>query len=278
MATCFQWKTRERDANLAIYLNRHKKSGPMVDSLHYHDFAELLYARKGKVKHTINSQERIFKAGEIILIRPAYSHQMQLDAGEYFEYDVIAFKPTTLSRITRRHLQEMGDFWDMKSKDPITAMLTKRQMLWLESNTSELAANSSSKFLVERFFLNLAYEISLNPPRSMGDTPLWLVQAIHKLDDIELSKRGPRILSDLTGRSFEHICRVLKQTSGLTPSQVVNRKRIEHAASQLLLSNDGILEIAIDCGFQSLGHFYKEFRNHYEVSPRQYRIRNMKAR
>jgi len=63
----------------------------------------------------------------------------------------------------------------------------------------------------------------------------------------------------------------------LTPMDVVTGLRMRHAGAELRLSARPILEIAIDCGYESLSHFYAMFRRIYGTSPRTYRMRNRMA-
>jgi AraC family cel operon transcriptional repressor len=52
------------------------------------------------------------------------------------------------------------------------------------------------------------------------------------------------------------------------------------AANRLLTTEDAILDIALDCGFQNLGHFYRLFHSKYGFSPfayRQYQMATLNA-
>ena len=70
------------------------------------------------------------------------------------------------------------------------------------------------------------------------------------------------ILGDnaLAGRSPEHTARVLREHSGSTPTEFVNRLRIEHAARLLCTTEKNILETALDCGFENQGYFHRSFK------------------
>lgn len=275
MVSRARWNIRRKARDMAVYINGHDFVGPGEEGLHDHDFVELLYARGGCGRHRINGQELLFCGGEVILIHPQDRHQMWLEPGEQLLYDVIGFQPSVLAMLRKRYSQEFGAFWDETPSQGVR--LTTLQCNWLEGMLRELAANFTSRFLLERFLLNLAYEISRRPAEREGMAPLWLVQALHELSDIEVSRRGARVLAELTGRSFEHVSRVLKKSCGLTPSQVINRARVEYAASQLVLTEQEILHVALDCGFLSLGHFYKEFTAYYGCTPRHYRLQNRAA-
>jgi len=128
--------------------------------------------------------------------------------------------------------------------------------------------------LLERFLLNLIYELGFYKNRVEKDMPSWLSYTLMQLKNIENSKKGVCILEEISGKSPEHISRVLKKYLNITPSTAVNKARIEHAASRLILTNDKIIEISLDCGFNSLGQFYNLFKKFYGVSPAQFRKRN----
>jgi DNA gyrase inhibitor len=82
-------------------------------------------------------------------------------------------------------------------------------------------------------------------------------------------------LDTLAGRthwSKYHFGRLFAAATGTTPVSYVNRKRMERAASELLLSDLPILEIALRCGFESTSAFNASFKKHYGQTPS--RVRN----
>lgn len=62
------------------------------------------------------------------------------------------------------------------------------------------------------------------------------------------------------------------QYLGKTPTEAVNEARLDWAAMRLTRSDAAILDISLDCGFESLAYFYKIFERRYGVSPRRYRV------
>ena len=73
-------------------------------------------------------------------------------------------------------------------------------------------------------------------------------------------------------RSHEHVARVCRKCTGLTPTQLVNSVKLTRAAHLLAMGEDDITRVALDCGFTNLGHFYKVFRQQFGVTPRRYRL------
>lgn len=71
--------------------------------------------------------------------------------------------------------------------------------------------------------------------------------------------------------SRSHFHAVFRQKTGKTLGQALREIRVEKAKERLQGTRDGILEIALDCGFGSLSHFCHAFRASTGASPRQWR-------
>ena len=56
-----------------------------------------------------------------------------------------------------------------------------------------------------------------------------------------------------------------------TPKQYTSRLRLERAALRLVLLDDGILDIALDCGFGNHETFSRAFRRRFGVTPQAFR-------
>jgi AraC-like DNA-binding protein/effector-binding domain-containing protein len=85
-------------------------------------------------------------------------------------------------------------------------------------------------------------------------------------------------LADLaanTGQSLFHAHRTLRVALGETPKQFTLRLRIDHAAAALVNSRASILDIALECGFESHEAFCRAFRRRFGLSPSAYRKRGL---
>jgi len=70
------------------------------------------------------------------------------------------------------------------------------------------------------------------------------------------------------------LCRRFKDYTGLTPFAYLAQRRIRAAMQELSNSSDKILTIALNSGFNDIGHFNRKFRELADCSPRQYRQRH----
>lgn len=71
--------------------------------------------------------------------------------------------------------------------------------------------------------------------------------------------------------STYHYSRVFKALVGDTPKEYLRKRRLTLAAKRLLTEDVGILELAIDCQFDSQEAFTRAFKALFNMTPAQYR-------
>jgi AraC family transcriptional regulator len=69
-----------------------------------------------------------------------------------------------------------------------------------------------------------------------------------------------------------HLCRLFKQSTGMTLHTYLIQQRVERAKQLLKRKDCTMLDIAIECGFANPSHFAKHFRKHTGISPKQFRM------
>lgn len=82
-------------------------------------------------------------------------------------------------------------------------------------------------------------------------------------------------LAASAGQSVFQAHRSLAAVLGETPKQFTLRLRVDHAAAALVSSRASILEIALDCGFESHEALCRAFRRRFGMSPSAYRKRGL---
>lgn len=72
----------------------------------------------------------------------------------------------------------------------------------------------------------------------------------------------------------QSFCRWFKKHSGHSFINFLNLARIERACQELITTTDAIQTIALSCGFGTLSHFNRTFKNIKGMSPREFRRYN----
>jgi AraC family transcriptional regulator, dual regulator of chb operon len=269
--TRLEWQTRQQH----FYVQHWQMTGPSPGLMHTHGgFAEVFWIAKGAGVHLVNGMRLPLAPGSLVLMRPKDRHGYQNEPGnpDGFLLVNIAFPLDTLDFLKKRYFPKDPRFFWSASKLPAQFKMSPSQIMWLQEWSLHLAKAPSSRLEIERFLLDLLYElIAHESALSQNEQPGWLSRALKEIHDPRHFVKGTRQLARLAGRSPEHVTRELKARLGITATDAVNQARLEHAAVQLRITTRKILDISLECGFQGLGHFYRTFQKQFGSTPREYR-------
>lgn len=110
----------------------------------------------------------------------------------------------------------------------------------------------------------------LNPDRA-GKLAGWQERCVKDYVEAHLSRNITLVeLAGLCNLSISWFGRAFKATTGLTPHQWLIARRVVRARD-LLLTADGLAEIALKCGFTDQSHLSREFRRVMGVTPTAWR-------
>ena len=62
-----------------------------------------------------------------------------------------------------------------------------------------------------------------------------------------------------------------KRLTGMTPKEYIIYLRLERGKKMLVKSDVSITDIAIECGFNSMSYFGRQFKKRYNIGPKEYR-------
>jgi len=241
--------------------------------VHRHDFLELFWVLRGRGIHWINDGSRELRPGILVLIRAEDAHTLGSADGS-LQIVNIAFSIATWKYLQRRYFADKADLF---SPQPIAQRefeLTEARRIELQQAAVELRGGVRNRAGIERFLLNVRHILQpTDRTESSSQAPDWLIRACRAMERPENFNRGTRYFAQLAGRSPEHLSRALHKHLGKTPTDALNEHRMSHAAQRLATTEDTILDIVLDCGFENVSHFYKLFRTRFGTSPRRYRLR-----
>ncbi|GBF71895.1 AraC family transcriptional regulator [Paenibacillus sp. 598K] len=107
--------------------------------------------------------------------------------------------------------------------------------------------------------------------------PSWLTELTEAVERQAHYIEGVPALVRLSGKSHAYLCRAFKKHKAMTPVQYINGLRLADAERLLAATSLPIVEIGLECGFESTGHFYSLFKKQYGTPPHAYRLRQADA-
>lgn len=134
--------------------------------------------------------------------------------------------------------------------------------LYIDSLSNMLAVQLLRQYSVSKPHLSL-YEGGL-PQRQLQQVLEYIDE--HLDQDIKLAD-----LAQLIGMSQFHFCYLFKRSLGISPYQYFLQQRIERAKLLLKQRDRSIMDIALECGFNSHSHLSKTFRQLTGTTPKAYR-------
>jgi AraC-like DNA-binding protein/mannose-6-phosphate isomerase-like protein (cupin superfamily) len=249
---------------------------------HWHNEMEIIYIKKGKGTVSIDMHSHYVEAGDIIIVIPGQLHSIsQLDKYS-MEYENIIFSTDMLISKISDTLET--DFFipllagNIAIKNLITADDDIYNELALCLNKADNICRTFPKgyklalkaCLYEFFFVIYTNSEEISETKSNKNvdrikTILNYLEANYR-HDISIEE-----IADVCGFSSSHFMKFFKKNMGDSFINYLNDYRLSMAARTLLSSDDNIIDIAADCGYDNLSYFNRIFKKKYGVTPSTYR-------
>ena len=91
------------------------------------------------------------------------------------------------------------------------------------------------------------------------------------LEDIRNFKLSIKEICEKTFYTQEHITRLFQKAGLNSPNRIHLQKKMQYAANLLLNSDMKIIEIAEQCGIETVAYFTKAFKKEYGEPPSVYK-------
>ncbi|MCE9615890.1 MAG: AraC family transcriptional regulator [Lentisphaerae bacterium] len=231
---------------------------------HRHDFHEVFWVEAGHGMHILNGRCEPLIPGHLVFVRAQDGHTFEGDS----TIVNVAFATARWRDLERRYP-------DRAHPTARLTRLTPLDQRALDRDATALFAGNRDALSTDRILLNvlglLRREPAGIPPSPATARPAWLARALLDVERDPRHFQSTRAFAELAGRSPEHVARALRRHTGQTPTQVINAARMRFASRRIIESGDKVLEVAMACGFESLGHFYRLFVETHGQPPHAYR-------
>ena len=254
--------------------------------LHTHDYVELNYVVSGSCKFHFEDEVRPLTEGELCIISPGSLHDIEItdDSAVYCimlkkstfatTFFALLSRDDVLSLFFRTMFQDKQGpnymLFSTESRD-VTRMIL--QNAFTECYKGDVYANSCCINWINLLFAFLLRDDSITI--KFHDYPMGaeFSSVLHYIRNnfrtITLSE-----LADHFHYSKPHLCTLIKQSTGVSFTELVKRLRMTRAEEYLVNTDMSIGSIATSLGYSSTDHFSRVFRQTYGVSPVEYRKKN----
>ncbi len=269
----------DKDTELLYVYNKINETAP----LHTHDFFEFFVVASGSALHLINDSVQTISKGDFFFIRPKDVHCYDFYHSEDFVLINLGFSRRMFQNIqyffedAKRVSSLMDNTFpkcihleDAQLSDVIQRFLEIGDRMKQSINKVQLSLHAQSYFalLLNDYFIDYPQYEAIN-----RNSPAWLDKALLEMQRLENLQEGFSKLLSLSPCSKNHLCRLMKSTLKLTPTQYINEQRLNYSVFLLSQTTNDIITISEMVGFSNLSHFYHLFKQKFSCSPAQFRKR-----
>jgi AraC-like DNA-binding protein len=263
-------------------LEQEKKLFEMSDGFyapHVNDnYCELIFFNAGSRDIRIGNYESVFKAGDILVVRPdeehcGRSHSCILD--RYY----IHISRNSFEGLKNEGQSIMGIFFDREkyTNNKITLLLEEqRQVQKLLMQLDNIVRFGDEKTKDIESYAIVIQILSLLNKHFKGIKDYKSQKSeffLGILSYIENSYSDADIMSSLLknfGVSRSNLWRMFKEEMNITPTGYLQKVRMENA-KLILEQGCDVTSTSIQCGFSDCSHFIKKFKEWYGVTPLKYK-------
>ena len=105
--------------------------------------------------------------------------------------------------------------------------------------------------------------------------PDWLSGVLKELDSDSYHIPTLKHLAQQAGVSTAHLSRIFRNALGQTIFEYHRQRRLIAASGKIVSTSDSLAVIAAEVGFCDQAHFTKSFKQHFGITPSEYRINNL---
>lgn len=253
---------------------RYVKSDTEYFRPHYHNYYEIFLVIKGDVEHYINGATQILSPGSLLFIRDFDIHHHTTVNGNYFEHINMAFRKEIFEELMKYLGKGFSESELLAAKySPYVRLMPREseKIMYslLELNTYTDPIKASTQMRIQ--LMNILTKYFQDYVEEKTEIPLWLEIMYEKMKRPDNFIVGSGRMTEISGKSREHVSRMLKKYYNISPSEYVNELRLNHALNLMMTSNLNITEICYECGFSNLSWFYSLFEKKFKKCPTRYR-------
>lgn len=272
MSMVFKNDIKELYGKDFYYSRRFAKGNFNVIKPHTHRHYEIYYLTEGSRRYFQKNRFFVLRKGDFVIISPDTLHYTASSSSDNHERILLNFTeeyvPTEIKAFTDA----------LCGKVCVSIPEEKREMI--EEIFSRIAAEYGRADKYSDFVKKaLLSELLINVLRIEAGTENVIESSEESGIDGLLEYINVNLSNDITledaavyaGFSKSHFSKKFKEMTGFTFGNYLHLQRLLKACRLLEKTQESVSAIADECGFMSSGYFSTVFKNHFSMSPLEYR-------
>ena len=260
-----------------------RRLSPCSDSLHSHDFLELVYVMHGSALHQLGTETYRVSEGDYFIVDFGTCHRYQ--ENDAFEIVNCLFQPEYVDEalVSQRSLASVLDRSRMgaplegsRAADRLFHDADGKIRRLFESMEAEYEAKQAGYqeiircHLIEILVHAARLATAMAPRSRMHPAAAAMAEYLseHYAEALSLD-----VLSARLGYTPQYLSALFHREAGMSLSAYLQRLRVEKSCRRLAATKLPVSVIAQEAGYCDLKHFNAVFRRYAGLSPREYRAR-----
>lgn len=230
---------------------------------HFHSAIELVYVTEGALTVFLDDQQYEVRANQLMISSSYTVHRYQSDKSNRETIMIIPLSFVPSMQKTLRDHAFNHPIYDLATDEKTRTVLNLLADGWTEYNVD------TKKGLCYTLLGLLTANVGLSPQKNSTRTSQMKDMLIYLQENYQ-SNLSMEALAKQFGYSKSRFSHLFNETLGCPPGAFINALRCQHAARAMLESDQPLLEIAMNAGFECPRTFYRVFKQYYGVTPTQY--------
>ena len=260
------------DSDIMFRYNLDTRPVPESFTMHTHNMCEVYIFLGGRASFRIEGSEYRLERGDLLVMRPAEAHCTQVQADHPYERISMHFEPSLFDRIDpQRQLlkvfmdREAGRFNHFSAAEfPDQNYRMRLTQLMQPEKCTRLNIIAALLTLLSELY-PLGLHRDERAPSGEGNL---LFQVIRHINEHLSEPLSLDLLCEQFYMSKPQLCRSFKRTTGASVGEYITAKRLLQAQT-MLRAGSLPTQVCSACGFNDYSAFYRAYRKHFGVSPKQ---------
>lgn len=253
---------------------------------HWHHEVELIYIRKGEFQIELNLENESLYEGDFCFVNSGELHQLR-GCHPGTVHDVVIFNPHILKFAYHDVIENdlSGPFLagvtslphiirggDEGYEEIRTSFERLCRVRWYPDDTAYLEAKLELYRLLfllrKKNKMVSADSVLTAAEKEKIDRYKQIVTYVQEYfaEKVTLEELAAQVRCNP-----QYLCHFFKEIAGVPPIQYLISYRLERAKEMLLDTTKTVLEVSMDCGFDNVSYFIRQFKKAEGVTPRAYR-------